>query len=86
MSKGKPIGPCNTCGSEVVDSVNEGVFRDGECEACEYERYRSQPALLEACDGLLLALENGDHGDPTNAVQVQQGQQVSWVANWALTP
>ena len=49
MSKGKPLGTCTTCGSEIVETVNDGVFRNGECDACERLRYESQPALLEAC-------------------------------------
>jgi hypothetical protein len=49
MSKGKPLGTCKTCGSEIVETVNDGVFRQGECDACERIRYESQPALLEAC-------------------------------------
>ena len=32
---------------------NEGVFRNGECDACERRRYESQPELLEALDFLL---------------------------------
>ncbi len=37
---------CRTCGSEIVASINDSVFCDGECGACEYERYGSQPELL----------------------------------------
>ena len=48
MSKGNPIGHCKTCGSEIVETVNDSQFGDGECNGCEYERYKSQPALLEA--------------------------------------
>ena len=48
MSKGKPLGSCKTCKSEIVEFVNEGVFPDGECEACEYLRYQTQPGLLAA--------------------------------------
>src|SRR6185312_8494803 len=42
---------CKTCGSELVETINDGQFRDGECGGCEYERYRAQPALLKACEG-----------------------------------
>jgi hypothetical protein len=49
MSKGKPLEICRTCKSEIVQAVNDGVFRYGECDACERLRYESQPALLEAC-------------------------------------
>lgn len=45
---GAPTSPCKTCGSEIVATVNDGAFRDGECNGCEYERYRSQPQLLAA--------------------------------------
>ncbi len=44
---------CSTCRSEIVSTINEGCFRDGECDACEYRRYRTQSPLLEALDYLL---------------------------------
>lgn len=53
MSKGKPTGTCRTCGSEIVETVNDSLFREGECDACEYQRYKTQPELLEALDCLL---------------------------------
>lgn len=53
MSKGKSLGHCKTCESEIVETVNDSVFGDGECNECEYQRYRSQPDLLEALDYLL---------------------------------
>jgi hypothetical protein len=53
MSKGKPLGICETCGSEIVESVNDGVFRGGECDYCERLRYESQPLLLAACKAAL---------------------------------
>ena len=49
MHKGRPLGICRTCKSEIVQTVNDGVFRYGECDACERLRYESQAALLEAC-------------------------------------
>ena len=49
MSKGKLLGICRTCHSEIVQTVNDGVFRHGECDACERLRYESQAGLLEAC-------------------------------------
>ncbi len=45
---------CTTCGSEIVETINDSCFNDGECGPCEYQRYRSQPKLLDACE---LALE-----------------------------
>ncbi len=54
MSKGRPLNTCKTCGSEIVETVNDGIFREGECDACEYQRYQSQPDLLDAA---YLALE-----------------------------
>lgn len=60
MSKGKPIGHCKTCGSEIVETVNDSVFGDGECNACEYLRYKSQPDLLEALDDLLAETLDND--------------------------
>lgn len=44
---------CKTCGSEIVPTVNDSLFGEGECLGCEYRRYHSQPALLEALDYLL---------------------------------
>ncbi len=41
MSKGKPLGTCKNCGSEIVEFSNEGVFDEGECGPCEYERYKN---------------------------------------------
>jgi hypothetical protein len=70
MSKGYPVGRCRTCKSDIVQSVNEGVFRDGECEYCERRRYESQPLLLEACYAALeLRCPDGDdHESGTFAV------------------
>jgi hypothetical protein len=53
MSKGRPSGICKTSGSEIVETVNDSLFGDGECDGCEYRRYKTQPQLLEALDCLL---------------------------------
>lgn len=53
MSKGRPRGHCNTCKCVIVECSNDGVFGDGECEGCETQRYRTQPALVAALDDLL---------------------------------
>jgi hypothetical protein len=64
MSKGKPLGTCGICGSEIVETVNDGVFHGGECDACERIRYESQPALLEACCAAMeLRCPDGDDHD-----------------------
>jgi hypothetical protein len=55
MSKGKPVGCCETCGSEIVEMYNNGFFGQGECDACELLRYDSQRDLLHALDALLEA-------------------------------
>lgn len=47
---------CKTCGSEIVETVNDSNFRDGECGPCEHERYKSQAALLEAAKEALMIL------------------------------
>jgi hypothetical protein len=47
---------CTTCGSEIVATVNDGAFRDGECGGCEYQRYATQPKLLEAAKEALMIL------------------------------
>ncbi len=53
MSKGKPLGICRTCQCEIVETVNDGVFGNGECACCERLRYETQPELLEALDRVL---------------------------------
>lgn len=44
---------CTTCGSEIVETVNDSAFCDGECGPCEYLRYKTQPEVLEVLDRLL---------------------------------
>lgn len=55
---------CSCCGSEIVETINDSHFRDGECGSCEYERYKSQPRLLKfagflrcVCEERLSALQ-----------------------------
>lgn len=31
---------CKTCGSEIVETINDSNFREGECGPCEYQRYK----------------------------------------------
>ena len=38
---------CKTCGSEIVETITDSVFSEGECGPCEYRRYVTQPVLLE---------------------------------------
>ena len=47
---------CRRCNCEIVPTVNDSLFRDGECNACEYARYRSQHKLLDACHHAYVAL------------------------------
>lgn len=59
---------CKTCGSEIVETVNDGAFRDGECNGCEYHRYQTQPELVEALAEAVEYVENviesgGDDGE-----------------------
>ncbi len=44
---GAAASHCKTCGSEVVVTINDTNFNEGECGPCEYRRYRSQSELLE---------------------------------------
>jgi hypothetical protein len=44
---------CKTCGSEIVETINESNLHDGECGPCECERYRSQPALREHLEAFI---------------------------------
>jgi hypothetical protein len=53
MSKGKDIGTCKTCGGEIVELVNESLFGEGQCEPCEYDRYKLVNEAIEALDYLL---------------------------------
>ena len=38
---------CKTCGSEIIETINDSNFNEDECGPCEYQRYKSQPELLE---------------------------------------
>lgn len=51
---------CKTCGSEIVETINDSNFHGGECGACEYQRYQSQPDLLDACYTALDEIEQWD--------------------------
>jgi hypothetical protein len=53
MSKGRITGECCTCKCEIVELVNDSVFGDGECNGCEYARYKSHSELFDALDYLL---------------------------------
>jgi hypothetical protein len=38
-----PIGGpthCKTCASEIVETINDSNFHEGECGPCEYQRYK----------------------------------------------
>jgi hypothetical protein len=63
MSKGKPQGTCRTCGSEIVQFVNDGVFHSGQCEHCETICYRSQLDLLDALIDIRDLTESLDYDD-----------------------
>ncbi len=51
---------CETCGSEIVESINDSAFHDGECGSCEYQRYTSQPDLMRACSLAIREIEQSD--------------------------
>jgi len=72
MSKGKPVGHCKTCGSEIVETVNESNFGEGECGACEYHRYLTCGALIEALDYLL---EQTVDQDIAYGIELTEGEQ-----------
>jgi hypothetical protein len=46
---------CTACGSEIVESVNESTFGDGECGPCECVRYRAARRLLVRNEELVSA-------------------------------
>lgn len=54
---------CTTCGSEIVATINDSHFNEGECGLCEYERYRSQPTFVEATTNALRELQCPDGDD-----------------------
>lgn len=37
---------CKSCGSEIVATVNDSHFAEGECGPCEYRRYATQAELV----------------------------------------
>jgi hypothetical protein len=45
---GAKASHCKTCGSEIVVTINDSAFDDGECGRCEYRRYRASQELYEA--------------------------------------
>ena len=49
---GSPAATCETCGSEIVETVNETFFREGQCGACEYARYAASGELLAAWEAI----------------------------------
>jgi len=51
---GDAASHCKTCGSEIVVTMNDSNFNEGECGSCEYQRYTSQPSLLELAQAFLL--------------------------------
>ena len=67
---GKPRH-CKTCGSEIVATANDSRFRDGECDACEYRRYRTQPALLSS---LTYLLEQTVEMDLAHGIKLTEGE------------
>jgi DNA-directed RNA polymerase subunit RPC12/RpoP len=44
---------CKTCGSEIVEFVNESNFKEGECGPCEYRRYMTSRELLDHLKGIV---------------------------------
>jgi hypothetical protein len=54
---------CKSCSSELVESVNESIFRSGECDGCERDRYESQPKLLKAVTAMRNRTESLDYED-----------------------
>jgi hypothetical protein len=49
---------CKRCHCEIVESINDSLFGEGECGACEYLRYRTQPELLRLTISLRNACED----------------------------
>lgn len=49
---------CKTCGSEIVETINDSNFNEGECGPCEYQRYRSQPELVKKLHELVQMAES----------------------------
>ena len=74
-SQTTPPAICTTCRSEIVATVNDSLFRDGECNACEYQRYRSQPELLAALDRLLDVTFDADL---SGGVELTDRERLAW--------
>jgi hypothetical protein len=68
MSKGLPLEHCKTCGSEIIEHVNDGVFSGGECDSCEWRRYETQPELLEY---LKAYIDLDFHSRPTERLRLE---------------
>jgi uncharacterized Fe-S cluster-containing protein len=78
------VDHCRTCGSEIIASINDSNFQEGECGACEYQRYRSQPRLLEACKGACgLVYRDKNNDERIDLVQYEQAERTcrSAIAN-----
>lgn len=73
---------CRTCGSEIVETINESNFRDGECGPCEYQRYRSQAALLKACEGVCGMIYRDKNND--ERVDLDQYEQAELACRKAI--
>lgn len=78
---------CKTCGSEVVETVNDSAFRDGECGPCEFARYKSQPELLAHLENIIemshSVAANWESGDL--AAAVRNLDRIATAAELAIT-
>ena len=63
MSKGKPLGFCQSCHSEIIASSNDGVFGGEEYASCEEHRYETHATLLESLVEIRNATESLDYDD-----------------------
>jgi hypothetical protein len=68
---------CKTCGSKIVEAVNESRFGDGECGRCEYRRYHSQPQLLADAKAMLDGIREHVGDLPANPVACELFAQLS---------
>lgn len=63
---GRAASCCKTCGSEIVPTVNDSHFSEGECGPCEHRRYATQPTLVTRAKEVLEAWDGGDLAGAVN--------------------
>lgn len=63
MRTNQRLKRCLNCGEEIVATINDSEFRDGECGECEYGRYRRHAELLQTLITIRDTTESLDYED-----------------------